>query len=455
MIKKLANISVPLYVAILVFAIAGVGLFFLLRHWTEKVYNYEVLIPRDNLLSEKLVFGSWPALANANFYAQVRESFIEKKANFIEADLSVMELRVYANGSVVIEAKILTKGKEGSWWETPVGLYRVEAKYPKEYSGFAGVYMPWSMPFEGNFIIHGWPYYPDGTAVNSRYSGGCIRLATEDAKRVYDLVGVGTPVLVYGKDAASDNFTYHAKIPGIEGQSYLVADLKNNAVLAELNSEAKLPIASLTKFMAALVAVEYVNIEKVITITPEMLIPTSRPRLSAGQKISLYNLLPLLLMESSNEAAEAIGHYLGPAYFVSLMNEKAKAIGMNHAHFADASGRSAGNVSTAQDLFVLAKHLYANRSFILNTSKGEIDTRVYGPLDYPDVQSFNGFIGNSGFVGGKVGLTKAAGGTFLGIFEIGKGEAKRPIAIILLNSPDELGETQTILDWITMNYGAL
>ena len=113
MIKKLANISVHLYTAILIFAIAGVGLFFLLQQWTEKVYNYEVLVPRDNLTPEKLVFGSWPALADPDFYGRVKESFIKENTNFIEADLSAMELRVYAHGSVVAEAQILTKGKEG------------------------------------------------------------------------------------------------------------------------------------------------------------------------------------------------------------------------------------------------------------------------------------------------------------------------------------------------------
>ena len=126
---------------------------------------------------------------------------------------------------------------------------------------------------------------------------------------------------------------------------------------------------------------------------------------------------------------------------------------MNHTTFADTSGRSALNVSTAQDLFALAKHLYSNRSFILRFSKGEIDTRIYGPLDYPNAQSFNGFSSTPGFMGGKVGLTKAAGGTILGIFEIGNGEVKRPVVIVILNSPDGLGEAQTILNWITANYG--
>src|SRR5882724_9446532 len=116
---------------------------------------------------------------------RVKDDFISQKESFIEADLTAMQLSVYENGAVVKQVPILTKGRPGSWWETPAGLYQVQNKETNHFSSFGHVYMPWSMDFQGNFFIHGWPYEPDGTPVSSAYSGGCIRLATDDAEKLY------------------------------------------------------------------------------------------------------------------------------------------------------------------------------------------------------------------------------------------------------------------------------
>ena len=50
--------------------------------------------------------------------------------------------------------------------------------------------------FDGNYFIHGWPYYPDGTSVAKGYSGGCIRLSTEDAEELYGLVDIDMPIII-------------------------------------------------------------------------------------------------------------------------------------------------------------------------------------------------------------------------------------------------------------------
>src|SRR3989344_5762568 len=126
------------------------------------------------------------ALAIGQFFEQVRERMTEEKLDFIEADLSEMKLRVYRKGEIAKEFPILTKGRPGSWWETPAGIYKVEGRIENHFSAFARVYLPWSLPFQGNFFIHGWPYYPDGTPVSTQYSGGCIRLSTDDAKALFD-----------------------------------------------------------------------------------------------------------------------------------------------------------------------------------------------------------------------------------------------------------------------------
>lgn len=83
-----------------------------------------------------------------------------------------MKIQVYKGGNLFLEVPIVTKGRPGSWWETPAGLYRISRKEKAHFSGMGHVWMPWSMNFQGNFYIHGRTYYPDGTLTSTAYTGG-------------------------------------------------------------------------------------------------------------------------------------------------------------------------------------------------------------------------------------------------------------------------------------------
>jgi hypothetical protein len=446
------------------------------------VYNDPITLSSDGAVvasgTQPFVYGSWPALDDADFYTKTLNGLIAQKTTFIEANLSDMKLRFYQNGSVVKEVPILAKGRVGSWWETPAGLYKVLAKTPSDYSHMAGVYSPWALDFQGNFLIHGWPYYPDGTPVGSTYSGGCIRLSTDDAKALYPMVPVGTPVLVSSANFTLDDFRETVAQAPISATSYFAGDLKSDFVFAEKDPDEQVPIASITKLMTALVAVEYVNIENKITITPDMIVKTSVPRLKVGQSYSLYDLLQPLLKESSNEAAVAIANFLGPKYFVQLMNDQAASIGMTNTHFTDSSGMDWGDVSTAHDLFMLAQYLYNNRSFILMMTTNSSTPNVYGPSVFTNLQNFNVFVDDPAFVGGKVGLNGGASGTIMSVFNepflesadlntAGEANAAsgtaatipvvtatttRPIMLVILGSSDYELDARNFLSWIKGNY---
>jgi len=453
MIRRIVSAPIPFYLVLLLIVISGLGLVVFFRYYQgESIYNYQFSLPQYNSSSTDFQLGSWPALADRNFFLRVKKDFIDKNANFIEADLSAMKLNVYENGSSVLQVDIKTKGREGSWWETPAGLYKIEGKEKNHYSSFGQVYMPWSMPFQGNFFIHGWPYYEDGAPVSSSYSGGCIRLSTEDAEKVFKEAVAGMPVLVYKEEFKGDEFRLRVSPFAVQASSYMISDLNSNFVLAERNSTSVMPIASITKLVTALVAVEYVSMEKEITVTEKMIVPTSKPRLKVGERISLYNLLPPLLMESSNEAAEAIAGFLGRERFVALMNQKARAIGMNTAYFVDPSGKGAGNIASTEDLFAMAKYLYHNRRFILDSTAGKVGHGAYGAVLYGDLKNFNAFEGDKRFVGGKVGQTEEAGKTMLAILNLSFGGEERPVAVILLNTPDYDLEGAQLIDWAEKNY---
>ena len=450
--KSFIRISIPLWAAItLIVIVVGIATIVSV-YFREVVYNQDLLIPGNNGELEKLEYGSWPALSNADFFNSVKEQFAESGSDFIEANLSDMKLRVYEKGVFSKEFDILTKGKEGSWWETPAGLYKVQSKEKEHFSSFGRVYQPWSMAFQGNFFIHGWPYYPSGKLVESTYSGGCIRLSTEDAKIIYDMVEVGTPVLVFEEDFRSDGFGYKLRTPELSAQSYLAADVKSNFVFLNKSNIEEVPVASVTKLMTALVATEYINLEKDIVITKDMIVPTSKPRLKVDQKVSIFQLLYPLLSESSNEAALALAKPLGEKYFISLMNEKAEALGMSKTNFVDVSGKSPENVSSVEDLFALAKYLYNNRSFIFKMSAGDLDRSIYGSSTWKDLENFNVFAENPEFVGGKVGLTEEAKNTMLAVFEIDIAGGTRPGAIIVLGSEDAAKDVQALLDYIKAGY---
>ncbi|MFA4999470.1 MAG: L,D-transpeptidase family protein [Parcubacteria group bacterium] len=444
-----AKITLRLVVPLLFILVIGFAVFaFLFRENT----NYSLFVGDTSLASPEFEFGPAPALGDFDFFSDVKEAFLESKADFIEANLSDMVIRVYLKGDMKYEAPILTKGKEGSWWETPAGIYKIETRERSHFSSFGRVYQPWSMSFQGNFFIHGWPYYPDGRPVESSFSGGCIRLSDESAEKIFNLAYAEMPVIVFEKDFASDGFVYRSNPPELNAGAYLVADLNNNYVLLDKNRSEILPIASITKIMTALVAGEYINLETNVAVPTEAIVYTSRPRLKTGEFVSAYDLLFPLLLESSNEAAETFANHVGRERFISLMNKKAKAIGMNETRFVDPSGSGEGNQSTTADLFNFAKYLYNNRSFVLKIASGSLKNSVYGKPSFVNLENFNLFGADSSFVGGKIGKTIAAKETFLGVWSLQISGETRPITIILLGSEDVYSDAGKILTWLKFNY---
>ena len=436
---------------ILISIIISVSLFVIFKDTTLS-YNINITTPPEES-HLKFNYGEQPSLSNPDYFQKIKQQFINDKANFIEADLSAMLVKVYKSGILLLEVPINTKGKEGSWWETPAGIYKINNKEKDHFSSMGHVWMPWSMNFQGNFFIHGKTYYPDGTPTSAQFTGGCIRLSTEDAQKVFNDVEIGTPVLVFEHSFSSDGFQYKNEAnPPISASSFLSADLLSNHIFTNKESTKKLPIASLTKLMTALIATEYINLDNTATVPKEALIYTSKPRLNAGEKYSIYQLLFPLLMESSNESAETIARYYGRDDFIKHMNEKAISIGMLNTNFSDPSGASAENTSTTEDLFMLTKYIYNNRSFIFNITSGKIKNSAYGNNNFTDLGKINDFIDNEFFFGGKNGKTTVANETNISVFELPVGEIKRPIVFIVLDSTNEKNDIQTLIDYTLNNF---
>lgn len=140
----------------------------------------------------------------------------------------------------------------------------------------------------------------------------------------------------------------------------LVMDQDTNEVLFSKNSQAVLPIASITKLMTAVVVSDAgLPLDEVLTVTEEDVDTEkgSRSRLVVGARLTRGEMLHLALMSSENRAASALGRNYpgGLASFVSAMNAKAQAIGMTGTHYVEPTGLSSHNQSSATDLATLVK----------------------------------------------------------------------------------------------------
>jgi D-alanyl-D-alanine carboxypeptidase len=167
----------------------------------------------------------------------------------------------------------------------------------------------------------------------------------------------------------------------------------------------------------------------------------------------MYSLLQLLLVESSNEAAEVIAAQVGQEKFVQYMNEKAASLGLTSTHFADPSGLSAANVSSVRDLLSLTQYIYNNRKFIIDLTANQDLPSAYVSGEFGELSNFNKITGVENFLGGKVGETTAAGQTSVSLHLIRVKGTDRVIAIILLDSKSRGADVRELLQYAQERFG--
>lgn len=402
--------------------------------------------------TEPFNYGVQIAMSKIDFFTETREAFIDAELNFIELDLVDMNLRYFDKGVLLLNAPIYSKAEAGSRCQVPAGIYQVDTKAEKYFSTVGQVNLPWSLGFQSNFYIHGWSSLANGDFVKIDFSGDCIRLEPSDAEKLFKEVKVNTPILVHEKEEKAETFLYEPRIPDLEVENYLIADLESNTVLASSPLDQMVPIASLTKLMTALVMVENVNLDKNIQIKKGTLVESLVPRLGERNYISAYNLLQLILLESSNEASEVVASDFGRDDFIALMNSRAKSLGMMNTHFADPSGLSAENVSTVGDLLRLIKNINKNRNFIFElTANQDLDAAKINS-SFGELLNFNKLTDEDNFIGGKVGETLAAGQTSVSLHKIKVKGEERIIAIIILGSKNRQGDVLQLLRYTEKHF---
>lgn len=162
----------------------------------------------------------------------------------------------------------------------------------------------------------------------------------------------------------------YTKAPPLMGKAALIMDAATGTVVYEQNGFQRLPPASTTKIMTAILTLERGNLADTVIIKREYLpedpVDESIMGLRAGDAVALEALLWGLLLPSGNDAARAIADHIGgtPERFVAMMNEKAAELKLKDTHFVNPIGLdAAGQYSSAYDLAVMARYALKNPTF--------------------------------------------------------------------------------------------
>ncbi|MEI6580948.1 MAG: CapA family protein [bacterium] len=242
------------------------------------------------------------------------------------------------------------------------------------------------------------------------------------------------------------------KKPAVSAESYYVGDLDTGEVILEKNKDKKFPIASITKLMTAAVSLDNQNQEETTKITKEALAPYGKNgNFRLNETIKIGDLIYPMLLESSNDAAQAIALSSGINNFIQKMNEKMVNLGMLSTSFEDPSGLSENNQSTAIDLFKFSQYLKSNRPEILKiTLEKSYNNKKHVWFNISQ------FLGTEGYQGGKRGYIDESKQTAVSFFTLPLGrEGLRNIGIIVLRSPDRYKDIKNILNYLKKNvyYG--
>ena len=231
----------------------------------------------------------------------------------------------------------------------------------------------------------------------------------------------------------SSSLTCQAAAPETAAAAFILMEAGSGRVLASRNETQERSIASTTKIMTCLVALEHSELTEKVTVKREHLREGSSMYLLEGETLTMEELLYGLMLPSGNDAAECIAAHCGgsggSAQFVRWMNEKAKALGMEHTSFANPSGLDEmGHSSCALDMARLAAYAMQNPTFarIVSTRTASVGTRT--------MTNHNKLLASySGCVGLKTGYTGDAGRTLVTCAERG---GMRMIAVTLHDGSD-------------------
>ena len=258
--------------------------------------------------------------------------------------------------------------------------------------------------------------------------------------------------------------------PDLFGEAIIIKRLKSDEILFERNAGQKLPIASLTKLMSALILAELAEPLAEMEFSENAQLvgqpDDKRSQTEAGERFKTEDIIKMMLVSSYNDAAYAAAESVAVskrpeldskpfeeriAFFVELMNQQAKALGLANTHFANPAGSDdPNNFSTAEDIAALSKFINGTHPELWASSRIQ-ETFVFGkknrryglvntnPLlkEYPSIY------------GSKTGFEDRAQGALLILYQIARQDN---VVIVILRSKDRFRDGASAIQWLESNF---
>ena len=242
--------------------------------------------------------------------------------------------------------------------------------------------------------------------------------------------------------------------PVIDAKVGIIYDTRSGKFLFAKNPRIKLPVASLTKILSSIIVLENLDTKETVIIPKEVLkVDEEKQSLYLGEEITVQNLLKLMLIESSNDAAYALAWYANSrgVNFVDKMNEKARLLNMNDSNFLDPAGLNDDAYSTVEDLVRLVKYslrhdliweILTEKSIIVKSTDGKIEHKV------ENTDQLLGVIPD--IFGGKTGYTDNALGCMILVVDIPDKNDK--LISVVLGSQSRFEDTKKLINWTKEAY---
>ncbi len=243
-----------------------------------------------------------------------------------------------------------------------------------------------------------------------------------------------------------------APTPDISANGVIIFEPYSGSILYSKNADQSIPLASLTKLMTALVALETFQLDQELTVQTENTIEGNRMKLVSGEKILVRDLLAGLLIFSGNDAAMTLANNDPNGYsnFLEKMNSTARKLGMNQTSFENPTGLDSENqFSSAHDIAILTKEILLQPEIarILGEQMREVKS-TDGQFTHT-LYTTNELLGKiAGLTLGKTGSTLLAGECLMTVVE--RNEKK--LVTVVMGSQARFDDTQVLIDWAYENF---
>jgi D-alanyl-D-alanine carboxypeptidase len=268
---------------------------------------------------------------------------------------------------------------------------------------------------------------------------------------------LGASTQIENPVAPAPEFINNLVMPQLTSRSAFAYDMGSGTILYTLNFDQREPIASLTKLMTALVALEHLRLTDVITVQPEDIqVVGTNMGLVAGERIRVIDVLQGMLIPSSNDAAKTIAHAAAGSEtkFIAWMNQKARDLGMYNTKFVNVTGLdglddSTSNFSTAYDLARLVNEALKNQTISNIVQTRSLTVRSLDSKVVHELHTSNKLMTEDETITGvKTGYTSLAKGNLI----IRQKHNDTEVIVIVLGSDNREQDAKTLLDWVNAVY---